>query len=968
LGLFIASSIWAQDPNHFKVGEKEFANTDIYTLLYDDRNDILYVGTNNGLYAYKQNRFIAINRPKEQIGSSLFQLQQNNQGHVFCCNLNGQIFRVYGNEMELYHQASKDEIETYFVYFFDEKDHLITVSNLAITKTDVTGNNSVLGKKEEVEKDTMINNVFITAFGFSTSRQVPNGDIYISDIKGRNVLRYRNGVLHRTESLELINNLEHLNVLSLEQTVFAISMGGKVSGIEAKVHQKFQGKSKESFFQANELELLGLGSQSGARILKLSNDTLYEQRSFFDKTFLSTACWNSRRTLFLGTFGSGIIVIPSKSSVKQVYEHLFLGIAASPDNDVFLSTRGGKVFEAGDELQLIDEAKSNIDHVFYVEGNFEFTEIERKNLLYETDRVLDAIVKDVYQINRDVLLYTHYGGVGVALSSDVQEGSMIDLDCSYYPADANTREVVSNQRGIAVTWSSADSLIYYSTGSGVIGKHWSSSKSEKVLWEGASFLGNDLEYFGHQLICGTEENGVLFFENNQFVRQLSEKEGLKSNAIKKVKVQDQLLYLLTRGGMQVYDLENNRFLGLGVVEGGMDEGVTNFTVSNDKLWLLEKHSYYSVDLSEIKSENKIAELYLDSILVNGNSINYSKKVQFGHKENAFSVFFDYRNIESKAETQIQYTLVGFYTDWKTVGSSENRIEFQSLPVGKYTFKIKAIYRDQETKTFSYTFEILPPYWQRWWFYLLLGLTVAVLIMVIAMYRIRYLRKKNVQKLKNKEIEKNAIDAQLKALRAQMNPHFIFNSINSIQDLVLQQETIKSYDYLVVFSKLVRSTLDFSEREFISIAEEIEFLEVYLSLEKLRFKDDFEYEIQYDGRKNISIPSLIIQPFVENALKHGLLHKDGMKKLKVTFTIKEQLVCEIIDNGVGRAKSERIKAQQNAQHRSFSTEAIKQRMQMLSSQYNTEVSYETIDLKDENQEPAGTKVIVQLPYDLENVIR
>ena len=169
--------------------------------------------------------------------------------------------------------------------------------------------------------------------------------------------------------------------------------------------------------------------------------------------------------------------------------------------------------------------------------------------------------------------------------------------------------------------------------------------------------------------------------------------------------------------------------------------------------------------------------------------------------------------------------------------------------------------------------------------------------------------------------------------------------------------------LVVFSKLVRNTLDYSEREFISLKEEIAFLEVYLSLEKLRFKDDFKYKINCKSDENNLIPSLIIQPFIENAIKHGILHKAGEKTLTVNFIVKEQLICEIIDNGVGRGESEKIKQAQNRTHHSFSTQAIKERMQMLSAQYSTEVNYQILDLKKENGEAGGTKVVINLPYNI-----
>ena len=163
------------------LGEKEFANTNIYTLLYDDSTDILYAGTNSGLFAYQQNTFIELQGPKEQRGNSLFQLKQNHQGEVFCCNLSGQIFKVDNGKMELFYEAPKKEIGTAFYYFFDEKNYLITVSKSIIRRVKTTGEKEILfaGKSGNSR--------------FSSAQQTVNGDIYFSCHEGFKELKYANG-------------------------------------------------------------------------------------------------------------------------------------------------------------------------------------------------------------------------------------------------------------------------------------------------------------------------------------------------------------------------------------------------------------------------------------------------------------------------------------------------------------------------------------------------------------------------------------------------------------------------------------------------------------------------------------------------------------------------------------------------------------------------------------------------------
>ena len=194
----------------------------------------------------------------------------------------------------------------------------------------------------------------------------------------------------------------------------------------------------------------------------------------------------------------------------------------------------------------------------------------------------------------------------------------------------------------------------------------------------------------------------------------------------------------------------------------------------------------------------------------------------------------------------------------------------------------------------------------------------------------------------------------------MNPHFIFNSLNSIQDLVLKGDVDNSYTFITKFSNLVRRTLSYSEKDFIDFEQEIKLLELYLSLEKLRFKDELTFTIETNGIQDIQIPPMLIQPFLENALIHGLLHREGKKELSVYFKLEGALICEITDNGVGRKRSAEIKERQKSQHESFSTQAIKKRFEILESHFQNELGVEYVDLIDDNGDALGTKVILKLP--------
>jgi len=207
---------------------------------------------------------------------------------------------------------------------------------------------------------------------------------------------------------------------------------------------------------------------------------------------------------------------------------------------------------------------------------------------------------------------------------------------------------------------------------------------------------------------------------------------------------------------------------------------------------------------------------------------------------------------------------------------------------------------------------------------------------------------------------------LTALRAQMNPHFIFNALNSIQDFIIQEDKRSANRYLSRFSKLMRNVLDASDKDNISLKKEIEYLELYLSLEALRIDDDFEYKFDIDDSVNVNnnlIPSMLLQPYVENALKHGLMHRDGKKELTIRFSkncpikglLENHLFCEIEDNGIGRTASMKINEQNGRVYQSKAMSLTQDRIDLLNSADTSKLGLEINDLKNEDGTAAGTKV-------------
>ncbi|MFT3910838.1 MAG: histidine kinase [Ferruginibacter sp.] len=226
-------------------------------------------------------------------------------------------------------------------------------------------------------------------------------------------------------------------------------------------------------------------------------------------------------------------------------------------------------------------------------------------------------------------------------------------------------------------------------------------------------------------------------------------------------------------------------------------------------------------------------------------------------------------------------------------------------------------------------------------------------------------KKNIQ-LELLETKQKQAEIEMKALRAQMNPHFIFNSLNSINKYILTNDQVNASKYLTRFAKLIRLILDNSNSREVAVSDELEALRLYIEMELLRFTNKFSYEIKVDkdvSADTIQIPPLIIQPFVENAIWHGLLHKETEGKLSISVrrTIDSMLQCCVEDNGIGRIKAREMKSKSATTNKSMGMKLTEERINMLNKNSLFKATVSILDLQNEHCEPTGTKVIITIPF-------
>ena len=313
--------------------------------------------------------------------------------------------------------------------------------------------------------------------------------------------------------------------------------------------------------------------------------------------------------------------------------------------------------------------------------------------------------------------------------------------------------------------------------------------------------------------------------------------------------------------------------------------------------------------------------------------------------------------------QFQYKFID-EQNWKS--HAGGKLALVSLSPGDYQLQVKAVNSDgiSSEKPAVIKFSINRPWYASTWFILL----IFVLIIAVVYFVLRVRSRAAIKKIAKEEAYKRQLsEMELKALRAQMNPHFLFNAINSIQYFLIKNKGDEAKGYLSKFSLLVRNVLNHSRQEFITISEEVKGLKLYMDIEKLRFESEFDYEINISSELDEDfdkVPVMMIQPFVENAIWHGLMQKkEGKGKIIVNFAVKEDcIVVSVEDNGIGRTQNNKIKEKQIDNKRtSLGLQIINERINLFNTYRSHKMEFFVIDLYSENNKPQGTKVILYIPF-------
>jgi len=455
------------------------------------------------------------------------------------------------------------------------------------------------------------------------------------------------------------------------------------------------------------------------------------------------------------------------------------------------------------------------------------------------------------------------------------------------------------------------------------------------------------------IICSTVGFGIIIIKDFKQKSNITRRDGLLSNICKRIFIKGDNAWVVTGKGISKIDLGKKISIqNYGTDNGLISSEVNDLFIENDTVYAATNNGLSIIGDNNIVDDTDVPPLYLNLFQSNKKTIQLNKEIIIPYRGNNITVNYIALDFEHPQSVKYSYRLNPEFR-WNETNS--NTLEFASLQPGNYHLQIRAkCVNSTWGDPVEVRFTIDPPFWKTWWFILLSLLAVGgTLFMTINQYYKAKRAKENERLLTRTKI----ISLEQQALQAMMNPHFVFNVMNSIQYFINTKDNAMANQALTGFARLLRKNLENCNKSYITLDEEVSYLSLYLSLEKMRFGERMNYTISVDphiSKENTFIPSMLLQPYVENAIWHGLMPKDDNGNLWIHIRQKAPCILEIeiIDDGVGIENSLQHKPEG---HISRGMQLTTERIKLLNK-----FKDQPIRVKVQQLSPAGTSVAIQIP--------
>lgn len=491
------------------------------------------------------------------------------------------------------------------------------------------------------------------------------------------------------------------------------------------------------------------------------------------------------------------------------------------------------------------------------------------------------------------------------------------------------------------------------------------------------FLGDENPLFKSRISSFAEDNngilwvatydaGVIGYRNGKIIANITQRNGnLSSDICRCIFISGNILWVGTEKGLNKVDITSGRYTTTEkfTANDGLGSDIINTVYADGNMIYVGTPNGLTYFEQDKVPKHSICYIRLNGISVSGIKQDPNKNhIVLENKDNNIRFEFSGISFLSSGDITYRYRLLGLNNEWRTI--KENTLNYPLLPSGRYTLQLQAVNKfNDPSDILNYSFEIKKSLQEKPWFIASLYIIASIIIWIALQWRIRQIREKEKAK---RTINQKIARLEQMALRAQMNPHFIFNCLNSIQHYIIKQDVKGANFYLTQFADLVRKTLENSAKINVPLSEEISYLSHYLELERLQLANRFEYVIdaEIENKDQIMIPNMVIQPYIENAVKHGVsqLKEGGLIKLTFSYDSNQNVLeCIVEDNGAGITYMREKQRQEKNTHLSKGMSITSSRIEILNQLYPGD-EFISVQVSDalENVSECGTLITLRFP--------
>jgi len=935
--------------NNFCIGQElyyeQFTETDglpsmmTYEMVQDSHG-VLWVGTENGLVSFDGEDFQTYTHP-QLIDNDIIEIALDKNGRVYFLNLSDQFGYV--------------EEDVVYIINIDSLDN--KVSNIVITDKGCYVKSRNFYEFSQIDKER---------FSFKKT------DVNCFFKKNN---QYQEGIITKSK--------KKYERIKSESYDFEFEYYSQKNYGKSKDNRYFYYGSFYEFIEVDTAVNYLIGKDNFLRYTKSYGKSfliynkgvrLYDSKtskihSLLKSKSINTVFVDKERNIWLSTRNEGIIKIPHidfqlSSKFKGYSNNYGINDFVQDDNgNIYLGTTTGQILVYSKNETLIKEISSSpllkavslkkYGEYVYGISDKALIAIHQETLEYEIF-VNEQMALKNFIIEKDTFYIGARDGIYKSKLEDFPNVEVVDVEAhildSYWVNDMH--------------FDDSSQSLYAATSTGLF-KIDSSGASRPIFIEGKKEynVSSILEGKQNSIWIGTRSAGAIKIRNDTMVEKYNVSNGLVSNNVNSLAISDNKLIVSTVNGVGIKDILGNEKRTINELGGVIPKDIFHCDMIDDDYWLSSNSGLSIIKKDQLKYFRKAGPiLSIKNIYANGDKIKLEDEIEFSHTVSNIQI--NLRNVSHQNGNykSIKFRILPSDTSWQY--SKEPVIRFQSLKYGSYNIEAIGLNSlSEEGNKISLSFTISPPWWQTTWAWVAGFIFAIFAIQLIIKYRTQRIRKEEATK-RDYLTQINHIKDQ--ALQLQMNPHFIFNSLNAIQNFIGTDEEEMTMNYLARFARLIRLIFEHSKGNTITLEEELEFMNLYLDLEKLRFKEKVKIHVNVDSeiqkaKDLINVPPLLIQPIVENSFKHGLFHKKGDGNLYITYDLEESILnITIEDDGIGREESGKISQQNSEKQVSSGIKTTIERIDLLNFGKDKSLnSVQVEDLFDEYGNASGTKTTLIL---------